>query len=295
MDISTLQILRLVAEMGSFAAAARTRNVDPSAVSRSIAALEGELCVRLFHRTTRALALTEQGARYLERVSPLLDELEEAAMQARDSQSAPSGSVRIAASVAFGTVKLVRLLPRLRAELPDVSIELSLSDVPTNLVETGTDIALRLAPEPSGDVICARLARTRYHVCATPERAAGLRAPADLTREEVLRQNLPGFREAWQFRRAGETKTIPVGGPLLFSSPLALLEAACLGLGPALLADWLSDEAVRKGRLIRLFDDYEVTATSFDTGLWLLYPSRRYQPARVRAVIDILRSALGNA
>lgn len=291
MDTSTLQTLRLVSETGSFAAAARARNVDPSAVSRAIAALEAELGMRLFHRTTRALTLTEQGARYLERVSPLLEGLEEAATQARDSQTAPSGSVRIAASVAFGTVKLVKLLPKIRAELPDVSIDLSLSDAPTNLVETGTDIALRLAPEPSGDVICTRLARTRYHVCATPEWAARLRKPADLFDKETLRQNLPGFREAWQFRRAGQTETIPVGGPLLFSSPLALLEAACLGLGPALLADWLSDEAVRTGRLARLFEDHEVTATSFDTGLWLLYPSRRYQPTRVRAVIDVLRAA----
>ena len=295
MDIEALRIAHLVSLRGSFAAVAREQNVDASSISRSVAGVEGALGLRLFHRSTRALSLTEDGAAYLKRVVPLLDALDEAAAAARRGKEAVTGTLRLSASVAFGTTRLVPLLPAFREAYPDLTLDLVLEDAETDLVADGIDLALRLAPEPSGDLICRRLARTRYHVCATPDVAAHLTTPDALTQTSVLRQNLPGFRDAWQVRSPdGTHATYPVSGPLLMTSPLALLATARDGIGPALLADWLSAEDVAAGRLVRLWPDHAVTATSFDTALWLVFPSRSYLPARTRAGIDFLTEHLGD-
>ena len=294
MDVDALRTVQRVAQHGSFAAAARVTGVDPSSVSRTVAGVEAALGLRLFQRSTRALRLTEAGTVYLGRRGPLLDDLDLARDAAAEIGTATRGLVRLTASVAFGHDVLVPALGALRQELPGITLELILSDQNVDMVAEQVDLAIRLAPAPKGDLVSTRLRSTCYRVVASPDYIAAMGVPdrpEALTTREVLRLTLPEYRTEWQFR-GRDTVTVPVDGPILISNALALRAAARAGLGPALLADWLVDRDIAAGRMVDLFPVYEVTATTFDTAAWLLYPSRAYLPVKVRAVIDALRRHL---
>jgi len=304
MNLEDLHLALTVAESGGFAAAARRVGLDPSSVSRIIAGLEAELGIRLFQRSTRRLALTEEGRAYLDRTAPLLEELEQAREAALQGRSTQSGWLRLTTSVAFGSDWIVPRLPAFRRAYPDIALDLVLTDGNLDLVSEGIDLALRLAPAPTGDLISTRLTETRYRVVASPDWVLGHGAP--LTPEALsdlacIRQSLPGYRDRWRFRPstpadkdqdAEPVIDVPVGGTVLISSPLAIRQAARAGLGPALLADWLVGDDLAAGRLVDLFPHHQATATTFDTGIWALYPSRAFLPAKVRVAIDFLRVSL---
>ena len=296
MDLSALRTFVDVARLGSFAAAARSRNADPSAVSRTIASLETELGVRLLHRTTRRMSLTEAGETYLSRIEGAVDELADAGDAARAASDGPSGTLRLTASVAFGHARLVPLLERFRQSFPAMRLELVLSDANLNLIAERIDLAVRLGPEIESGVRHERLMSTHYRVCASAEyveRHGPPTEPAALAQIEVLRLTLPGYRDRWSFRdRAGGLAEVPVHGSLLISNAMALRDAMLAGLGPALLPDWLVDEALAQRRCVDLFPGHAVTATTFETAAWLVYPSRRFLPTRVRAVMAFLREQL---
>ncbi len=293
MEVDTLRTLVLVAQKGSFAAAARVLDLDPSSVSRTISGLETELGMRLFERSTRRLALTQAGNLYVRRIEPLVEELDKAREDVRQGTIAVSGRVRVTASIAFGSEILMPILPALETQLPNVEVEFVLSDDPVDLVGARMDLAIRLAPSPTGDLISARLMDTRYMVVASPDylaNACQLKTPQDLQHLACLRYALPDFKNVWQFKRDQDVQNIEVTGHALISNALALREAARHGNGPALLADWLIRSDLDQGKLVDVFPDWDVTATTFDTGAWLLYPSRTFLPARTRAVIDVLRA-----
>lgn len=304
MDTELIAIALDVARRGSFAAAARDRLVDPSSISRSVAALEQRLGLRLFQRSTRRLTLTEEGAAYLARAEAALEELARAGEDARAARAAPTGVLRLTASVAFGQTLITPLLPRFRAEAPDLGLELLLTDAVVDLVGERVDLAIRLAPSVGGELVAARLFGTRYRVCAAPAYLAAAGRPAEpraLADCPCIRFALPGFRTRWLFRRAGaggaaaETISVPVGGPLVIANALALREAALQGHGPALLSDWLIRDDLAAGRLVDLFPDHDVTATEFETAAWAVYPSRSFLPHKVRFAIDLLRDGLRSA
>jgi DNA-binding transcriptional LysR family regulator len=301
MDLESLKTFAEVVRLGSFAAAARALDASPSSVTRTIAALEAELGARLLQRTTRKLALTEGGEAYLAQVQPLLEELDAAGDALRSGAGQVRGAVRLTASVAFGQVMLVPMLPALHAAHPGLQVELLLSDAVVDLVVQRIDIALRLGPSADASLIGQRLCPMRYRVVASPaylRKSGRPRHPQDLAACECLRFPLPGYRTQWSFRprnaaAASETLDVPVGGWLVVSSALALRQSALDGLGPALLADWLVMDDVQSGRLVDLFPKWEATATQFDSAVWLLYASREHVPQRVRATIEFLRTRLG--
>ena len=294
MEIEALKAVLTVSQRGSFAAAARQLDMDPSSVSRAVAGVEADLGIRLFHRSTRRLSLTEEGRIYILRLTPLLEGLDEAAEQAKAQSVEPEGVLRITASNAYGHERLVPLIGVFQDTYPKLVLDLFLTDEPVDLIGEGIDVAIRLAPAVSGDLICARLHDTRYRVCTAPNFTVPS-SPESLRDMPCLRQNLPDFRDAWQFRKGATEVSVPVTGPVLLSSPLALRQAARQGLGPALLPDWLLHDDLMHGLLIDLFPDWQVTATTYDTAAWLLYPSRRHVPARTRAAITVLRQGLGRS
>ena len=291
MDTQTLALLLSVARTGSFAAAARELDQDPSIISRRVAAAEATLGLRLFERSTRVLSVTEAGEAYLSRIAPLLEGLEEARDAARDLAAAPQGRVRIATSTAFGQVCIAPHLTSFREAFPALTLDLALSDTPQDLIANGIDLAFRLAPAPKGDLISRRVLRTRYRVVAHPSHAR-LAAPSELSGANCIRQDLPDFRTTWRFRDDAGTQDVAIDGTLISSNPLMIREAARQGLGPALLANWLVAGDLKSGRLVDLFPTFDVTATSFDTGVWALYPSRSYLPAKTRAALDFFAPRL---
>lgn len=293
MDFDSARLLADIAHRGSFADVARDRGVDPSWISRAIAAAEAELGFRVFQRTTRRVTLTEAGEIYLRRIEALVDEFDQARDDALAVSAGPVGRLRMTTTVAFGQKVVVPLIPRFRDAYPGLDLELVLSDTNLDLVSERIDLAVRLGDQVSGDLVVTKLRDTRYRVCASPDyirregRPAG---PADLATRSCLRFGLPGFRSRWRFRKGDDAPfEVPVSGSVVVSGALALRDLAIAGLGPVLLADWLIDEDIAEGRLCDLFPDHQVTGTSFDTAVWLIYPSRSFLPLKVRAMIDFLK------
>ncbi len=295
MDTRTLELFSEVARLGSFAAVARERDLDPSSVSRMISGLEAEIGVRLFQRTTRSMSLTEAGQAYYQRVEALIEELDHAGEIARKAGGETRGVLRLTTSVAFGTMFVVPRMRAFRQTYPDLKLELVLEDRETDLVTNRIDLAIRLGPEIGGDVVCSKLRPTHYRVCASPEYIMNngrVTSPEELSDREIVTFAFPEFRSGWSFQdEEGEEFRISLKPEIVMSNALAIRAAALSGLGVSLLADWLVDEDIAKGDLVNIFPNHKVAAGSFDTGVWFVYPSRAFLPNKVRAAIDFFRNA----
>ncbi len=296
MDVSALDVFVEVMRQGSFAAVARDRDVDPSSISRTIAALEKELGMRLFQRTTRRLSPTEAGMIYFELMEPLLAEMQQAIAIAADISGQPQGTLRVTASVSFGQRCLVPLLPAFRQQYPDLAVDLLLTDAVVDLLAERIDVAVRLGILADSSLIAQRLMPTHYRVCASPHylQARGRpQHPSDIAQHECLRFPFAGFRSRWIFQDAqGALSEIPVQGSVVISNALALQQCAIAGLGLALLPNWLIDAELQSGDLIDVFPNYQVTATEFHTAAWLVFPSRTYMPLKVKVFLDFLKTAM---
>jgi DNA-binding transcriptional LysR family regulator len=177
------------------------------------------------------------------------------------------------------------------------AVPLLFTDRYVDLVNEQVDLAVRLGPGLTEDVVATRLFPTRYRVVASPiyvDRSPSLAAPADLADHACTVFGLPSFRDAWLFRSAkdNEVKTVAIKPGITVHSALSLRSVVIGGGGPALLADWLISDDLRTGALVDLFPDYEVTATRFATAAYLIYPSRAYLPQKVRVAVDFLKQHL---
>lgn len=293
MELVTLEIFVQVMQRGSFAAVARDRQVDPSSISRAIAGLEAELGIRLFQRSTRRLVPTEAGNTYFEKVAAILEELERAGQIAADISDRPRGTLRVTAPVTFGQIAIVPLLPELAAMYPDLAIELLLTDVNVDLLAERIDVALRLGPLSDSSFVAVHLCPMVSLVCATPKylkREGWPRSPQELRSHNCLRFPMAGWVSQWHFRSGdGAIDTVPVTGQCTISNALALKQCALADMGVTLLPDWIVAEELKAGTLLNLFPSFEITATAFDTSAWLLYPSRRYLPLKVKTFVDFMR------
>jgi DNA-binding transcriptional LysR family regulator len=299
MNLEDLETLMRTIRAGSFAAAARELRDDPSSVSRSVASLEEELGVRLFQRSTRRIALTEAGAVFAQRLDPLLEELKQAREATVDATGEARGTLRVSVSNSFGLHRIVPLLPAFRRAHPALNLELLLTDAIVDLVGERVDVAVRSGALDDSSLIALPLLRTRYRIVASPEwvraNAGDLRGPKDLERCDCLSFALPGFRDRWLFGRGerGPKTAVAVKPCVLVTNGLALRECALAGLGAAPLPDWLVDDDVAAGRLAELFPGHHVSFVDAPTAIWLVYPSRSYVPAKVRAFIEFMREAIG--
>jgi len=295
MELSTLKTALLVRDLGSFAAVARLLDLDASSVSRVIAQLEQDVGFRLFQRSTRSLAPTGEGELYLNRIAPLVEELDAAGDEARTNAVAPRGTLRMTASISFVQECLMPILPAFRDRYPEIDIELLASDANLDLRADGIDLAVRFGQMPKGDWIVSKLMTTSYRVVASPdylERTGRPQHPEDLSERDCIRFAIPGFKTYWQFRENGEAESfgVPVGGATVISNALSIRSAARLGMGVALLPIMLVQRDLENGSLVDLFPQHACAAASFETAAWLLYPSRSYLPQKVRVMIDFLKA-----
>lgn len=293
MNFADLTLLLDVARLRRFAAVARLRNTDPSSVSRIVAGLEDELGIRIFERSTRRMELTEAGDLYLSRIEPMLEQLDSAREEALAIRSAPRGTLRLTASVTFGQQIIVPMLRQFRAAFPGIRVEALFTDAMVDLIADRVDLAVRLAPQVSGDLVVTKLCNTRYMVVASPSYLMSASTPAhpnDLAEHRLILFPFPPFRTRWLFRDSdGILLEQVVDGDLILSPASALRDAALAGLGAAMLPDWLVASDIAQGRLIHVLKQWDVTATTFDTAAWLVYPSRSYLPGKTRAMIDFLK------
>jgi DNA-binding transcriptional LysR family regulator len=286
-----MQLFVRVAELGSFAAVAQQMNVARSVVTRQVAALEAHLGTMLLARSTRRLALTAAGAAYLEKCREILGLVEAAEAGVSEARQAPRGHVRLTLPFSFGIRRLMPMFGDFMAEHPDVSLELDFSDRRLNLIEGGFDLAIRIADRLDPGDIARKLGGSREVVVASPDylRQQGRpRHPRELARHACLGYLLSP-RSGWPFIIDGQNQWFAVSGRLQANSGDALLEAAARGLGIARMPTFIAEDAVREGKL-------EILLRSFPTpplGIYALYPSNRYVPHRVRALVEFVARRIG--
>ncbi len=182
------------------------------------------------------------------------------------------------------------LLPRFEAKYPELTVDLLLTDSVVDLFTERIDVAIRLGQLADSTLIAQQLMHTSYSVCASPDylqRCGQPQIPKDIEQHNCLLFPLLGFRTRWIFKdKTTNIQEIPVKGDTIISNAIALQQCAISGMGLSLLPHWLIDGDVRSGKLVKLFPDYEVTATDFNTAAWFVYPSRAYIPLKVKVFVE---------
>ncbi len=292
MNIESLKLFVDVMHKRSFTEIARAQGVAASSVSRSITSLEKELGFKLFQRTTRKVTPTEAGIKYFERIDSILDDLEAAQQIATDLNNRPVGTLRITAPVVFGQMYIVPLLPILANQYPELSIELDLNDAYVDLLEERIDVAIRVGSLSDSSYIARKLSDMRFYVCATQvyfDQQIKPEKPQDLQKHNCLLMPRTGYNFNWLFKQKNKTIIeVSINGKYLVNNSKAIRECMLAGMGVALLPDWLVANDILTGKVVNLFEDYEVTPTNYDGSVWLVYPSREYLPLKVRVFNEFL-------
>jgi DNA-binding transcriptional LysR family regulator len=291
--LSGVSILSAVVEAGSFVRAAELLNMTASGVSHGIARLEARVGARLFHRTTRALHLTDEGRRLYERVTPLLGEIEEAANEASGSIEVVRGRLRVNVDPFFSRLVLAAHLAAFLQDNPQLRLELVASDAIGDLVAEGFDLGVRFGDPPSTSTLVTRkLAETRILTVASPaylERRGRPAHPTDLSTHDCIdfRDPVTGRAFEWEFRRGREVLPVETSGPLLVSDVDSMLGACVAGAGVAQVMALGASDLVARGVLVELFPDWPDERFP----LYALQPGRGRSAAKVRAFLDLCRSA----
>jgi DNA-binding transcriptional LysR family regulator len=278
------------AEHGSFSAAARVLGLTPAGVSKNVARLESDLGVRLFHRSTRRLALTESGERFLQQVDGPLTSLQGAMSGVRQRDEAPSGTLKVSMGQAFGRHFLVPLLDDFLARCPAVLPDWHFDNRQVDIVGEGFDAAIGGGFELTSSVVARELAPVHIVAVASPAYMTGRQLPhrpEDLASfDGIMRRSSPTGRvRPWTLRaKRSAEQTVPCRPRLIFSDPEAIAQAACLGLGVALLPMPFAFAPIARGELVRLLPGWYSDAGP----LSLYYPSRRMVPAKTRAFVDFV-------
>lgn len=288
--LNAIQTFIRVAEAGSFSAAARQNGMKQSAVSQQIAALEEALGVVLLHRTTRSMALTEQGERYLQQVRHLLNAMEELEQQLRPDSQPLSGRVHIQLPSGIGQ----RLMPSLIAfqqAHPALQLTLALKDRLSDLIAEGVDLAIRLSESPPATLAARVLTTVETVLVASPDwmaRHGTLQTPAELAHHPHVRFSGVSPDAPLQLLSATERISVPVKSVFRANNSDALRQALEAGLGIGGLQTLIGAEALASGRLVRLLPDWRLP----DRYLYAIFPDARFIPHRVRALVARLSEVL---
>jgi DNA-binding transcriptional LysR family regulator len=283
--MDTLQKMRVlvrVVEAGSFTNAAQHLNTTTAHASRAVSDLEARLRTRLLNRTTRRLALTEAGERYLHRCEQILACVEEAEAEASDAQARPSGKLKVHAMTGIGQHCVVPVVGRYQQRYPEVKVELTLAQREPDLIDEGYDVALVLAEAlPDSGLISQRLASTFSIACASP---------AYLAAHTCLQTVTPIFpTHEWVFQGPRDLETfVPGRAKFCVNVAEALAVAVGEGMGIGLLPFYSAAHGLRGGELVRVLPEY----TSQHTNVYALYPSRQYLDAKIRTWVEFLRHEL---
>ncbi|ATN33838.1 transcriptional regulator [Rhizobium sp. ACO-34A] len=287
--LDCIRMFVAVMDTGSFAAGAVRLGTSSSQASKLVSRLEGDLGVQLIKRTTRVLSPTEAGTSYCERARALLEEFDQLDASVRNVSAAPSGQLRIAAPITFGTRQLAPLLNMFAEQYPDIQIDVSFSDRPVNLVEEGFDVAVRIGRPADSTLIARRLCPIRIVVIASPAYLAGHgtpTTPAELVDHACIVDT--NFRDPlqWRFGQRGrdDVVSVAVQGRMRFSNAEACLSAAEAGLGIARVPSFVAGAALVAGNVSPLFPGMEDEPHA----LYALYPPGRYLAAKVRVLVDFL-------
>jgi DNA-binding transcriptional LysR family regulator len=286
--ITSMQVFVRVAALGSLSAAGRSLHLSQTMVTKHVAALESRLGVKLLHRSTRKLVLTEGGRNYLAACERILVEIEEAEASTSLDRIEPRGTLRLNVPLTFGFREIAPALAEFSRLHPALTVDLGLADRYVDLIEEGWDLAIRIGRLKDSSLVTRRLAPCRIMVCAAPSylEAHGTPiVPEDLSRHNCLGYTLPSVLSAtrWLFGREGET-AVPVSGKLRANNGDALLAAAIAGQGVIYQPTFLVGDCLRDGSLVRVLPEFPVP----EFGVHAVLASGRQAPAKVRAFVEFL-------
>jgi DNA-binding transcriptional LysR family regulator len=295
--ISNIGVLAAIIEGGSFARAGEALGLTRSGVSRAVSRLEARVGVRLLDRTTRAVALTDEGRRLYSEVAPLLSGIEDAVTATSGSSVAVRGRLRVNVDAFFSRLLFTPHISDFLSLYPDLSLELVARDQLGDLVGDGFDIAVRFGTPPVSSLVASKLLDTRMVTVASPAylKAHGRPAiPSDLTHHACIqvRDSLTGQPiEEWRFRQKQKVVQVKTTGRLMVAEFGTMLGACLGGVGIARVKAIGVQRFIQDGALVELLSDW--SGESFP--LYALYPSRHLPPAKVRAFIDFVQSRLVGA
>ncbi len=290
--VISMRVFVQAALAGSLSAAARHLDMSPAMATKHVNALESRLGVKLFHRTTRGLTLTEAGANYLEACQRILPDIEAAEAEAASQRLKASGLLRMNVPLSFGTLYIAPLLAEFTRRHPEVTLELGLSDAQLDLLSGHWDLAIRIGRLADSNLHTRQLGDSAMKVCAAPaylDRRGIPRSVHELIQHNCLSYTLSTTQNQkhWVFGHKGEIQ-VPVQGDILANNGDALVAAALTGHGIIYQPHFIVCNALKRGDLVTLELDKPVMPLG---GIHVLYPPDRRPPAKVRAMIDYLAEA----
>lgn len=290
--LETVEIFVAVAEAGSFVGAARRLGRSPAGMTRAVAALEDRLGIRLFNRTTRAVALTDAGARYLERARRALGEFAELELSAAGEQRVPQGLLTVTAPEMFGRLHILPIVQDFMADYPQVDISLLLLNRIVSYIDEGIDLGLRIAHLPDSSLQAILVGHVHQICCASPAYLAAHAAPRriqDLARHAII--TTTGVRpvaDRWSFARGGETGSVSIRPRLAVNSVQAALDAAIAGGGIVRLLSYQTAIAEAAGDLVRVLEEEPQPPIP----VHIVHPAGRNLALKARLFIDRAVGAL---
>jgi DNA-binding transcriptional LysR family regulator len=285
--IDAMQAFVAVADLRGFAPAARKLKQSPSAVTRLVAALEQRLGARLLQRTTRSLALTDAGTRYLERARRILADVEEAERAAESERTRPSGWLVVSAPVGFGRLHVSPVMSAYLRRYREVSGELRLEDRIVNLVEDGVDLAVRIGHLADSSLVARQVGEMRRIVVASPaylKRRGEPKSLQAIATHDTIQFGASALRADWRFVKDGQEIRIEVAPRLVTNSADAAIHHAAEGGGLTRVLAYQAAEAIERGKLRIVLDAFAPPVLP----IHIVYPTSRLLSAKVRTFIDLV-------
>jgi DNA-binding transcriptional LysR family regulator len=296
--LSAMQTFVRVVETGGFSAVARERNTAQSAVSKQVAALEKHLGAKLLTRTTRSLALTEDGEHYFETARRLISEVAEAETLLRRGQQQLSGWMRVAAPAGFGLRVMLPHVNRFLVAHPDVKIDFQLNDSYIDLIEQGIDVAVRIGALADSSLLarrvgssCGVVVASNAYIKALPASMALPLTPDELLGHPCIVYTASRTRNAWQLTGAdGASATVSVSGPLQSNNSELTRASVLSGTGISLVPTWMFKDELASGEVQRLMPKWAGNPLP----IHLVYPPHRQRSAKVQAFSEHMAAALAD-
>ena len=285
-----LEVFAKIVAMGSMSSAAREMGLSPAVISKRLQRLEGRLGTRLLNRTTRQISLTEAGEGFYERVIAIMAGVEEAESYVARRSSHARGLLKISAPTSFGRMHVAPNLVKFMRANPELRVNLDLSDSYVDIVSGGFDLAIRIGELPDSTLVARKLAPVRRILCATPRYLEENGIPTNL---EALDQHAliaPQFQGPWKLEGNEGFVSYKPNSTLQTNSSEVVRETVIAGLGIALRSTWDISEELKQGKLVRVLAQFSSTK---GLGIYAVYPSRSYLPAKVRLFIDYLAELFG--
>ncbi|WP_444922261.1 LysR family transcriptional regulator [Microbulbifer sp. CnH-101-G] len=284
-SFAAIPVFVTVAETGGFSPAAKLLGISKSAVSKRVSQLEEQLGVKLLHRTTRKLSLTEAGEHFFQHARIAYQAAQDAQDAVTQLQGEPQGRLRINAPMSFGRLHLAPLIPVFLKRYPKITIDLVMDDKVVDLIGEGFDIAIRGGDLPDTSLIARKLAPLQSVLCASPAYLEEFGKPIEL--EQLTEHNCLMFTysrdvKEWNFIQDNHLHTIEVRGNYQVNNSEALREAILQGLGIGRLPTFVAGADIKSGLLVPLFEEYQMPAKT----IYAVFPERQYMPAKVRAFIE---------